>query len=204
MGSEAEQTGAVNRIVSARDLDPNAPLTREQMDAIERAKAMKLMPFKPRLMPGEIALRLAARISWLLAAATIAYTVLRPPGWFVMPGFVMSACLLIGVILWLLAPPLGRAQARRLVLPHNGLVCPACHYPLESIGNRGLCPECATVFDPVAVLECWRWGYRLREIQIPGAEDIETLMARLSSRGEGKDKSGRSAKDGAHDEPPAT
>jgi uncharacterized paraquat-inducible protein A len=52
-----------------------------------------------------------------------------------------------------------RARRKRsfaLLTPHQGLVCPRCHYSLASSPEQGECPECGTRYTRAEVLKLWR------------------------------------------------
>ncbi|HNB60624.1 MAG TPA: hypothetical protein PK308_09930 [Phycisphaerales bacterium] len=133
---------------------------------------MRVKP--PRVMPREW--KLLAASAFVLPALLILASV---TGWFavIMPLFVLV--IPIGALLG------GRAVRRdveRLLRPHDGMVCPECHYKLERVREEGaggevgevgevdedgggtegrgdevwLCPECGERYARSYVVELWR------------------------------------------------
>ncbi|MFO0832340.1 MAG: hypothetical protein U0637_10950 [Phycisphaerales bacterium] len=49
--------------------------------------------------------------------------------------------------------------ARRFLNPHQGFLCPSCHYPMRGLPNVGHCPECGIEYSRARIVELWERTY---------------------------------------------
>lgn len=54
-----------------------------------------------------------------------------------------------------------RRIVRRFLSPHQGFICPACHYPLRNLPDVGECPECGTSYTRSGIVQLWFTRYRV-------------------------------------------
>lgn len=53
---------------------------------------------------------------------------------------------------------------RRKVLAHKGCVCGNCLFPLEGLGDQGVCPECGHTFDIEKTIQGWQQDLEVRDL----------------------------------------
>jgi len=190
MGHQEEHAGIVS---------DEPPLTHPQAVAVHRAKALQPLPLVPKRMPMQRRFLWSGAVLIVLSLPACAMVGSSKP-WADSLSAASTVVLLCGFGALALSRPVGRMEARRLVVPRKGLVCPTCHYPLDAIDGQGLCPECATYFDPSAVISLWRGSYGLRRyIANPDLVDLHEMLESARQARGAKNSARPTASDAPHE-----
>ena len=146
---------------SADGVPARSPLTREQQLVVGRILVSKPLPFRPRPF----------RYEWASTFGGLAFIVVLVLSWII--WFLLGHRSSIGsfvaigaggnLILAIGVAPLVRRRARAFIRLHEGFICPTCHYPLGALPDEGQCPECATLYTRVQVVEMWKWTYKMKD-----------------------------------------
>ncbi|MEL7484196.1 MAG: hypothetical protein AAFN41_07560 [Planctomycetota bacterium] len=48
------------------------------------------------------------------------------------------------------------------VIEHRGLLCTNCLFPIQGLGDRGRCPECAMPYERDSTIESWKHDLKMK------------------------------------------
>lgn len=145
------------------------------MDAAERARIerVKRAVLERRTLPRfarpprrGVLSRYALVLSSTVALAVLGYlAVLQFPlsPYITVPVFIMNLLLMgVGPVVTIRLLSRIRTSVDALLEPHQGFVCPRCHYPLTGCPDEDQCPECGTLYTRAEVIDLWTRTFNLK------------------------------------------
>jgi len=169
MGSEEGNDGALN--AEADSASAKRPMTREEarLDVREElrrsSRTQRIKSVQPRPLPSERAVRRALE----LCVAVWCVGIILQVFWHLLIPLGLVYTSIAFPLLFVIA---SRArwyekwrthEARRLLAPHRAFICLRCHYPLRSLPDAGVCPECGLAYTREETVRIWTRAYRLDE-----------------------------------------